>query len=162
MFGRDGIAGLICLAVSLVLLAISFALPSVPLVPVGPGFYPRIVLAGMALFGALLVLQDWRARRAVAAGGAAPAEAPGPRPAYALVALSFAIFGLYVVLLPLLGYRIATVLFVATLQAQLERPATPRGWLALVLVAIGTSAITWLVFERYLAVLLPRGTWTGW
>jgi hypothetical protein len=29
-------------------------------------------------------------------------------------------------------------------------------------VAVGTSAVTYLVFEQYLTVLLPRGTWTGW
>jgi hypothetical protein len=29
-------------------------------------------------------------------------------------------------------------------------------------VAVGTSAVTYLAFERYLTVLLPRGAWTGW
>jgi hypothetical protein len=29
-------------------------------------------------------------------------------------------------------------------------------------VALATSALTHLVFEQYLLVLLPRGTWTGW
>jgi putative tricarboxylic transport membrane protein len=36
--GRDGIAGLVLLAISLVLLVKSFQLPSLPIVPVGPGF----------------------------------------------------------------------------------------------------------------------------
>jgi putative tricarboxylic transport membrane protein len=44
----------------------------------------------------------------------------------------------------------------------LERPAAPRQWVVLVAVAIGTSAVTYFAFERYLTVLLPRGTWTGW
>ena len=56
--GRDGIAGLILLAISLVLLVQSFQLPSLPIVPVGPGFYPAIVLSFMAAASALLVLQD--------------------------------------------------------------------------------------------------------
>ena len=29
-------------------------------------------------------------------------------------------------------------------------------------IAIATSALTYLVFETYLLVLLPRGAWTGW
>jgi hypothetical protein len=66
------------------------------------------------------------------------------------------------VLLPLLGFRIATVLFVAAFQMVLERPATPRQWTILAAIAVGTSAVTHLVFEKYLTVLLPRGSWTGW
>lgn len=161
MPGRDGVAGLICLALSLVLLVMSFGLPQVPLVPVGPGFYPRIVLVGMALFSAMLVAQDWRARQATTTIPAAANRDAQARPAYGLVLLSFVIFGFYVLLLPLLGYRIATILFVAALQALLEPPASIRGWLLLGLIAIATSAATYVVFERYLSVLLPHGAWTG-
>jgi len=106
--GRDGIAGLVLLAICLVLLVKSFQLPSLPIVPVGPGFYPSIVLSFMAAASALLVLQDLLKRRApaVASAGAAP------RRNYRLVVIAFAIVGAYVVLLPLLGFRVATVLFV--------------------------------------------------
>jgi putative tricarboxylic transport membrane protein len=154
--GRDSFAGLIFLGISLALLVQSFGLPQLPLVPVGPGFYPRIVLIFMAVTSAALVVQDLLARPA---GIAAPAQ---PQRAYGLVVLSFAIIALYVVLLPLLGYRIATVMFVAAMQATLERPTTWRQWAVLAAIAIGTSAVTYLVFERYLTVLLPRGSWTNW
>jgi hypothetical protein len=157
--GRDSLAGLIFLSVSLVLLVQSFGLPQLPLVPVGPGFYPRIVLIFMAVTSAALIVQDLFARRAEPAD--VPASAP-PRRVYGLVALSFIIVALYLVLLPLLGYRIATVLFVAALQATLEKPTTWRQWAVLAAIAIGTSAVTYLVFERYLSVLLPRGSWTNW
>lgn len=157
--GRDSFAGLIFLAISLALLVQSFSLPQLPLVPVGPGFYPRIVLIFMAVTSAVLIVQDLRARRAIAADGPAPAR---PQRAYGLVALSFAIVAAYIVLLPLLGYRIATVLFVAALQAALEGPATWRQWTVLAAIAVGTSAVTYLVFEQYLSVLLPRGSWTNW
>ncbi|KRR29055.1 tripartite tricarboxylate transporter TctB family protein [Bradyrhizobium retamae] len=157
--GRDSVAGLIFLAVSLALLVQSFGLPQLPLVPVGPGFYPRIVLIFMAVTSAALIVQDLLARRAEPADVPAPAQ---PQRAYGLVALAFVIVALYLVLLPLLGYRIATVLFVAALQATLERPTTWRQWAVLAAIAIGTSAVTYLVFERYLTVLLPRGSWTDW
>jgi putative tricarboxylic transport membrane protein len=157
--GRDSFAGLIFLAVSLVLLVQSFGLPQLPLVPVGPGFYPRIVLIFMGITSAVLVVQDLLARRAEPADVPAPAQPPR---AYGLVALSFITVALYLVLLPLLGYRIATVLFVAALQATLERPTTWRQSAVLAAIAIGTSAVTYLVFERYLSVLLPRGSWTDW
>ncbi len=154
--GRDGIAGLILLGISLALLIQSFSLPQVPLVPVGPGFYPRIVLIFLASTSALLVAQDVLARRARAA-----AEGQGAR-LHKLVVAAFAIVAAYCFLLPPLGYRLATPLFVAGLQAALELPRTAKQWVWLVAVALGATVVTYLAFESYLLVLLPRGAWTGW
>lgn len=155
--GRDGITGLVLLAISLFLLVKSFQLPSLPIVPVGPGFYPAIVLSFLAAASALLVAQDILKRRP-----AAPAAAPdAPRRSYRLVLIAFAIVGGYVVLLPLAGFRLATVLFVGALQAALDRPRTVRQLMVLTAVALGTAFASYFVFERYLLVLLPRGAWTG-
>jgi putative tricarboxylic transport membrane protein len=154
--GRDGIAGLILLAFSLVLLGESFRLPSLPIVPVGPGFYPAIVLGFLAAASAGLVAQDLMKGRRRAA-----ATAPATPRNYRLVVAAFAITGAYVALLPLLGFRLATVLFVAALQAAIEIPRTPRRWAVLAAIALGAAAATYLVFERNLLVLLPRGAWTG-
>jgi putative tricarboxylic transport membrane protein len=154
--GRDTFAGLILLGVSLVLLVQSFGLPQLPLVPIGPAFYPRIVLVFMAAMSVVLIIQGLLAPRAVA-----PGAPPQPPRAYGLVTLAFIIIAAYIILLPLLGYRIATALFVAALQATLQWPTTIRQWIVLAAIAIATSAVTYFVFERYLLVLLPRGSWTG-
>jgi hypothetical protein len=159
--GRDGIAGLIGLAISLALLPQAFGLPKLPIVPVGPGFYPAIVLIFMALTSAVLVLQDLLAQRRAAAGDGLAADSRPPR-AYGLVAAAFAAVGAFIALLPLIGFRLATVLFVAAFQLVLEWPATLRQWAMVAAVALGTSAIAYLVFNDYLLVLLPRGAWTGW
>jgi putative tricarboxylic transport membrane protein len=155
--GRDGIVGLILLTISLVLLVKSFQLPSLPIVPIGPGFYPAIVLSFMAAASALLVLQDLLKPRASAAAAADDT----PRRNYRLVVIAFAIVGAYVALLPLVGFRVATVLFVGALQAALGQPQTARQWGELATVAFGTAMVSYFVFERYLLVLLPRGAWTG-
>jgi len=155
--GRDGIAGLVLLAISLVLLVQSFQLPSLPIVPVGPGFYPAIVLSFMAAASALLVVQDVIKHRAPTEAGVVDA----PRRNYRLVVIAFAIVAGYVALLPLLGFRIATVLFVGTLQAALDRPKSARQWAVLAAIALGTAAVSYVIFERYLLALLPRGPWTG-
>jgi hypothetical protein len=162
--GRDGIAGLIGLAVSLVLLPFAYGLPKLPIVPIGPGFYPALVLSFMGIISAVLVVQDLLAQRQAAPAPveAAEDEAARPRPDYGLVLASFIAVGLYIALLPLLGFRIATALFVAGFQMILERPRSLRHWITQLVIAVGTSAVTYLVFERYLAVILPRGTWTDW
>lgn len=153
--GRDGLTGLVVLAASLVLYALTLDLKDNPLVPLGPGFYPRIVLGLTAVLAAALVVFDLLGRRR-----GRPAATASPARNYGLVLAVFAVFGLYVAFLPYLGFRIATLAFVAGLQSTLEPPQGWKGWLAVAVTAIATTAVAYLVFERYLLVLLPRGRWT--
>ena len=98
--GRDGIAGLIGLAISLFLLPLSFGLPKLPIVPIGPGFYPAIVLVFMAVTSGRA--RDAGHRRPAAAASASAEEGPAqPKRAYGLVAAAFAVIDAYIVLLPL-------------------------------------------------------------
>jgi putative tricarboxylic transport membrane protein len=153
---RDGIAGLAVLAASLVLFALTLDLKGSPMVPVGPGFYPRIVLTLTALLSLGLVVADVLAHRK-----REPA-APGPRAKlnYALVAIGFGVSALYVVALPWLGFRVATFLFVGGTNALLDPPRGAKGWARAAVLALATAFVTWLVFEHWLSVLLPRGRWT--
>jgi len=160
---RDGIAGLICLAFAIGMLVLTRGLPQSPLVPIGPDFYPRIVLIIMAVLSAMLVAFDlWRQRaQAAPATSAGAAVAPEKRN-YRLVGVTFAVFAGYVVLLPLEGYRLATFIFMAALQAVFEAPRSARRWAVVLVSALATTAVTYVVFEHYLSVLLPRGRWSGW
>jgi hypothetical protein len=153
VLSRDGVAGAICLVGSLLLLWVARALPQPALVPIGPGYYPGLLFGVTAVLGAALIVSDvaMRGRRA-----AAP-----PPVSYRLVVLTFAIFAGYVFLLPWLGYRLATLLFVGGLQIALEPPRVARGWGLAGVMAVATSLITYYVFEHYLNVLLPRGRWTN-
>jgi hypothetical protein len=152
--GRDGWAGLAVLTASLVLFGLTLGLKGSALVPIGPGFYPRIVLGVTALLAAWLLLADLLAARR-----AAPASARGVR--YGMVVLMFAVFGVYVLLLPALGFRVGTLAYVAAANALLDPPRGARGWGRVALVALLTTTASYLVFEHYLTVLLPRGSWTG-
>lgn len=159
---RDGVAGLICLALSLGMLVLTRGLPQSPLVPIGPDFYPRIVLVIMAGLSALLVVFDlWRQRSQAASATAGAGVAPERRN-YRLVGITFTVFAGYVLLLPLVGYRIATFIFMAALQAVFEAPRSARRWMVVLVSALVTAAVTYVVFEHFLSVLLPRGKWTGW
>jgi hypothetical protein len=159
MFSRDSISGLVCLVISLVMLVMTFSLPPASMVPIGPAFYPRVVLAVTALLSLILIVLDVRAARAVA-GAPAPAAHAGPAPNYRLVLTTFVLFGLYIALLPKLGFRISTMLFVLALQITLEWPQSAKRWALAVAVAVATGLICHFVFEDYLSVLLPRGTWS--
>lgn len=156
---RDGVAGLVCLVISLGMLALTWGLPPAVLVPIGPAFYPRVVVIIMACLSALLIWLDVSAARARAA--APPVAATAPPANYRLVLATFIEFGIYILLLPLIGFRLSTFLFVIALQVTLEWPETNVRWALVVLIAVATSIFCHFIFEDYLSVLLPRGTWTG-
>jgi putative tricarboxylic transport membrane protein len=145
---RDGIAGLAAFAASLVLFALT-------LDPVGPGFYPRVVLGLTALLSLGLVVSDLLRRRRK------PEEQAKQKLNYPLVAISFGVFALYCAALPGLGFRIATFAYVVASNALLAPPRGLKGWAGTLVLGLAAAFLTWLVFERELSVLLPRGKWTG-
>lgn len=152
MIGRDGIAGLAVGAASLALFWITLGLERNPLVPIGPAFYPRIVLGITAVLALALLASDLL-RKAPGARGA-PAN-------YRLVAISFGVFALYVVALPLAGFRLATFLYCAAFNLVLAPPRSLAHWGRALAFGALTAAATYYAFEHYLDVLLPRGSLTG-
>ena len=147
---RDGWTGLACLAASLVLFGFTIGLRDNPLVPIGPGFYPRIVLGISAFLAAWVLVQSLLRPRPAGKGGEN----------HRLVAGVFAIFFVYVGAMPFLGFRVATLVFMAALQSTLEPPRGAKGWAIVAATAIVTTLICYYLFEGYLQVLLPRGRWT--
>jgi hypothetical protein len=127
--------------------------PTPPFVPYGPAFYPRITLLVMAGLAVWLLIETWS--RGPRAAPAASKQA-GQAPDYRRVVLGFAIFLGYVGGLSVLGFLLATFLFVLGLSWAIgpRRTAELPKLLAL---AAGTSAATFLIFEKYLHVFLPRG-----
>ena len=152
MIGRDGIAGLAVAAASLVLFWITLGLERNPLVPIGPGFYPRIVLVATAALALALLVTDLLRK---------PPRARATPANYRLVALCFGVFALYVAALPLAGFRLATFAFAAALNLVLAPPRSVRHWGRALAFGALTAAATYYAFEHYLDVLLPRGRWTG-
>lgn len=148
---RDGWAGLAVLAASLFLFALTLGLKPSPLVPIGPGFYPRIVLSLTAVLAAALVAFDFFRKRSPPSLDKANHRA---------VVLHFAVFALYVVALPSLGFRIGTFVYIAAANALLDPPKNAKGWLRVLALALVATVVVYYAFEYYLSVLMPRGRWT--
>lgn len=151
---RDGWGGLAVLGASLFLFWLTLGLADNPLVPFGPGFYPRIVLGLTILLSLCLVAADLYSR-------SSRSKKEKENLNYAQVILQFGVFGLYCAALPGLGFRIATILYVAAANALMDPPRGPRGWLRVTMLALITAFATYYIFERHLQVLMPRGRWTG-
>jgi len=148
---RDGWAGLAVLAASLFLFALTLGLKPSPLVPIGPGFYPRIVLGLTAVLAVALVAFDFFRKRSPPSLDKANHRA---------VVLHFAVFALYVVALPSLGFRIGTFIYIAAANALLDPPKNAKGWLRVLALALVATLVVYYAFEYYLSVLMPRGRWT--
>lgn len=151
--GRDRAIGLGLLVLCGALSWQAGTIPTPPFVPIGPAFYPRIILALLAALALWLILEDalTAPRRTGRAAGSPPL-----RLNYRLVVICFTVFAGYVIGLSLLGYLLATFLFVLGLgwvMGTRESREIPK----LAAVALGTTAVTYLVFEKYLHVFLPRG-----
>jgi putative tricarboxylic transport membrane protein len=126
---------------------------SPPFVPIGPAFYPRVILILLAGLAVWLIAEDLFRGRAPALK---TAKAASPAPNYRKVLLGFIVFLGYVAGLSLIGYLIATFLFVLGLSWSIG-PRNVRELPKLFVIAIVTTLATYLVFEKYLYVFLPRG-----
>jgi len=121
----------------------------------GPGFWPRLVLAGLALSCAAKLVVAWRRRRvrdgAVASAGSEtldPPEMSGSR-----LAAGIALILAYVVATPPLGFALTTALFIAGFMWLCgARSATAIGTSAVV----GTVALLY-VFIKLVYLPLPKG-----
>jgi len=151
--GRDGAAGLLLLALSILLGIQTRQIPRTPFLPLGADFFPLILLAILAAGSLLLVALDIFLHRR---RGAAQENLPRFRHVPRAIPALFATFAGYVFLMPILGFILATLAFVAVAQVLLG-PHRPRDLARIGLLAVGTAAGTYLVFERYLHVFLPRG-----
>ena len=155
--GRDGWIGVGLLGFSVWLYSNLGKIPANPLVPIGPDFYPQFLLILTIVLSLALVIQDLLAHKKEKRIKEKIAFKSWLKN-YQPTLLSFSVFGFYVLLLPKLGYLLSTSLFVAGLQWLLGKPLLRRLPGSL-LIGIGTSIITYMVFETYLHVFLPRGSW---
>jgi hypothetical protein len=130
------------------------SIPTPPFVPFGPAFYPRVILALLALLAVWLIVQDVSVsgRGRIRPGARATRQAPN----YRLVFVCFVVFGVYVAGLSVIGFLAGTFFFVLAL-AWIIGPRRAGELPKLAVIAAGTALVTYLVFERYLHVFLPRG-----
>ena len=117
----------------------------------GPGFWPRLALIGLALACLAKFVEEWRRARAgtvVAAGG-------GVRPpiSQAKLAAGIGLIVLYVLLTPLIGFALVTAFFIAAFMA-LCGTRSVRGLAANVVV--GTVGLLYL-FVKLVYLPLPKG-----
>ena len=124
-----------------------------PFIPIGPSFYPRVMLIFLAGLAVWLIAEDLLKKRP--STGEAK-KATGRAPNYRRVLWGFLIFLGYVACLDLIGFVTSTFLFILGLSWAIG-PRNIREIPKLFAVAVGTALVCYLLFEKYLYVFLPRG-----
>ncbi|WP_417695106.1 tripartite tricarboxylate transporter TctB family protein [Roseibium sp.] len=143
------------LAASVVLFVSAGTIPSSRFETLGAGAFPRFVYGAICLVAVIAIADGLRkiSRNSWAHFGAETfAWAKRSR----LVFVCLAAFAIYIVALPILGFSIASFIFVLSLQIILM-PRRPVSILVAIVVALTFSfGLNWL-FAEVFTVFLPRG-----
>jgi len=125
----------------------------------GPGFWPRLALAGLAVACAVKVIAELR-RRPGNRGAARPEATPGPAPPEPdqagparRLAVAIALIMLYVLATPAIGYPLATAGFIVAFM-RLGGGRSPWGLAASAV--LGTVGLLY-VFLKVVYLPLPKG-----
>lgn len=114
----------------------------------GPGFWPRLVLAGLALACAGKALHEWRRRGTPLAAGEALEPIFRGR-----LAAGIALIVLYVLVTPWIGFALATAVFIAAFMTLAGARAAP----VIAANAVGGTLVLLYAFVRLVYLPLPKG-----
>jgi putative tricarboxylic transport membrane protein len=122
-----------------------------------PAFYPRLVIITMAILSLVFALSSFRQYRKTS--GSTPPSEPGKRGSIlgensSRTLITMAIMLGYIYLIEWVGFFWATPIGLGALMVHMGN----RRLRVLCLVMIGVPLILYLVFERVMLVILPRGS----
>ena len=119
----------------------------------GPGFFPGLIAAGMALFAVLLIVRAFRAPHEEADSG----DESSVGVDWASMAWIIIGFGAFIVLLPWLGWIIGAGLLFWTIA----RGFGERRHLRSLIIGLTASSLVYIAFDMGLGMSLPSGI-LGW
>ncbi len=150
--------GLISLVLGVVYLFMTLRLPDVSIGdPLGPKLFPMIVGVGALVSGVLLVAGELRAAKS---GGRQRAdeetavERSARKALYGKIGLTILAGMMYGFILDTLGYLISTFVFMMILMCLVN---TIRRMAENLIISLGFSVVTYVLFATIFQVSLPRG-----
>ncbi|MDW7747413.1 tripartite tricarboxylate transporter TctB family protein [Halomonas sp.] len=155
---KDRALALAMLAISGILLAETRNIaPPTSWQPYGSALFPQILLGIIALLSLLLLLRSFLIPSETPKGEPdRPRRSPTAWVRHNAIVLSlFGLFGLYALLLPLVGYLPATLAFLVASLALLLGIDTRRKWIINLAVSCTLAPLVYVIFRFVLNVWLP-------
>ena len=118
--------------------------------PLGPKAFPRLLGIGMLITAAMLFLEMWRARKTPPEATSQPF---GDRRHLTVIAAVVACTAVYLAVFTLLGFVLATSIYLLALMAYFH----PGKWTSNCLTSVLFSICSYLMFTKLLGVSLPPG-----
>lgn len=145
---NDAVIGLVLIVVAAVTIWLTRSFPAMPGQKYGPELFPRILAAGIAIGGVILVVNGLRNRRPLLALAAWTRE---PQAVVNFIAVPVALL-LYILVSDLLGFLLTAILITFGLLYLFRRRPVSS-----LVIAVASVAVIQLAFTRLLLVPLPRG-----
>jgi len=118
----------------------------------GPGYYPIAVAGLLAILAVLLLWQTFRSEKNAEGTEDDEQQSLDPRGSRYLI-IGFGFFLAYVILVPLIGFVLASIVFVFCFIRLIGQ----FNYLLSGTLALGIPALLWAVFAYLLTVPLPKG-----
>lgn len=143
--------GFFSIALGIAILIMSNDIRDFAAVGVGAKFFPRIAAAGFMILGALLVYQNRTLLFVRSHSETASMKGSSLSPL-----LTLAILILYLALIPILGYIIASTLYIFGQILILNR-GNKQHYLRYATISIISAVLTYLLFVKVFSVMIPAG-----
>ncbi len=144
---------LLALCVLWIKLAVDLPFPAFARVAkMGPGHYPIAVAGLLASLAVLLLWQTFRCEKHAASAEDDEEQSRNPQGFRHLI-IGFGFFLVYVILVPLIGFVLASMVFVFCFIRLIGQ----FNYLLSGALALGIPALLWIVFAYLLTVPLPKG-----
>lgn len=143
-FPLDSALGVVFALGGAAILQQALTMQALPGMNVGPGLFPSIVGAGMAIMGVALTIQGWVVRDT-------PEEEVPPLVTWFAAGIAVAL-SVTILVMPYLGFLVAGTIFAAGIVL-----LSGGRWLSAVIFSPITTAAIYFTFTAVMRVPLPRG-----
>ncbi|MDN4493489.1 tripartite tricarboxylate transporter TctB family protein [Ureibacillus aquaedulcis] len=157
----DMISSIVLIAVSIILFIATFSFRAMTVSDIGPEFLPRIVaitlfILSISLFIKAYVQKKKEGEIQIAEEIESVPQKESKKEIYLLVITTLILIVLYLIVLPSLGFLIATTVYLY-IQIYLMAPADKRNHIKIGLVSVLSSTIIYFVFRNVFYLMLPSG-----
>lgn len=162
---NDVFSGFFLLVVSVVMYIATYSFEALTTTVVGPAFMPQIISVAIGVFSILIIVNGFRKVRHEKKEETIPEPVvevhddemtPGEQDSYKPVIMTLLLMVVYVILMPIVGFLITTILYIFLQMMILSHKTTRKIWL-FALVSIVSSIIIYYVFRNVFYVMLPTG-----